>query len=160
MALEKGVNSYVTVAEADIYFADRLDVAAWTEADATQKEQSLITATAVIDDMVFIGVAVSSAQTLAFPRTGEFFDTKLGVSLPLSPAPRRLLVAVMETAYHLLNNDGLLDDNGSVQSLSISSINLTTLKSPSLVPAIAKRSIKPLLDKADASNTRSWWRAN
>ena len=37
MALTKGANSYATVAEADVYFADRLDVAAWTAADETQK---------------------------------------------------------------------------------------------------------------------------
>ena len=48
MALVKGVNSYATVAEADAYFLNRLDVAAWNDADETQKYQSLITATSFL----------------------------------------------------------------------------------------------------------------
>ena len=42
MALVKGINSYATVLEADTYFADRIDVAAWTGGSSDQKGQALV----------------------------------------------------------------------------------------------------------------------
>ena len=49
MALVLGVNSYATVAEANEYFMDRIDVAAWTSADDTMKGQAIVTASQLID---------------------------------------------------------------------------------------------------------------
>lgn len=37
MALEKDVNSFVSLAEAEAYFENRLDVDAWTSATEPQK---------------------------------------------------------------------------------------------------------------------------
>jgi len=158
MALTKGINSYATVEEADLYFGDRLDVAAWTDASPTQKAQSLVTATSVLDDQLWVGTTIDDTQLLAFPRAGYYFDTKLGTQITLdSNVPARVVRATYELAYHLLNNDGLLDNTGSVTALSVSSINLQTIIAPSLIPANVKRLIKPLLIGAGSS---SWWRAN
>jgi hypothetical protein len=158
MALAKGTNSYVTAVEADAYFVDRLDVAAWTSADATQKDQSLVTATGILDSLIWTGVAISESQPLAFPRSGYYFDPRLGIQVTLSnTVPDRIQKATKELAYHLLNNDGILDDNGTVTDLSVSSINLSTIRAPELVPATVKRLVKPLLANAGGS---SWWRAN
>jgi len=158
MALSKNVNSYVTVAEADSYFLDRLDVAAWTNATDTEKAQALVTATAMLDDMNWTGFAVSDAQYLAFPRSGSYFDPRVGLEVLLTEAiPTRISTATYELAYHLLNNDGLLDDTGSVEALNIGSISLQKVKSASRVPAVVKRLIKPLLTNNGVS---TWWRAN
>lgn len=157
MALAKGSNSYATVDEADLYFADRLDVAAWTEADAIQKAQSLVTATSVLDDQVWTGSAVSITQPLAFPRVGSYLDPMLNAYIGLEGTPPRITRATYELAHHLLNNDGLLDDTGSVTNLSVSSINLSTISAPKLIPGNVKRLIKPLLVGGGSNN---WWRAN
>jgi hypothetical protein len=158
MALTKGVNSYATVAEADTYFTDRLDVAAWIAADALSKEQSLITATSLLDDTAWTGVAISQTQPLAFPRSGGYFDPKLGIAVTMTTAvPQRVVTGVIELAYHLLNNDGLLDDTGRVDSLNVGSIQLTKLTNPNRIPFIVKRLIKPLLCNGGAN---TWWRAN
>lgn len=159
MALTKGTNSYATAVEADTYFGDRLDVAAWTAANSTEKDQALITATAVLDDLIWTGTAVSESQPLAFPRAGYYFDPRLGTAVTLSTTavPDRILRATKELAHHLLNNDGLLDDTGTLTDLTVSSITLTRVKAPELIPANVKRIIQPLLLNAGSSN---WWRAN
>lgn len=159
MALVKGTNSYVTVSEADEFFADRLDVAAWTTADAIQKAQSLVTATAALDEMDWVGTAVSESQPLAFPRNGTYFDTRLGFEATLDPlvTPSRIVAATYELAYHFLNNDGLLDDTGSVETLNIGSISLSNVEAPERIPYSVKRYIKPLLR---AGGKNMWWRAN
>lgn len=159
MALSKGVNSYVTVAEADDYFVDRLDVAAWTAADNTQKGQALVTATNTLDTMPWNGTVINASQSLAFPRSGYYFDPRLGqhVTLTSDVMPKRLLQATYELAYHFLNNDGILDDSGVVNDLNIGSISLTTIRAPSLIPATVRRLIKPLLVN---SGSNSWFRSN
>lgn len=157
MALVKGTNSYVTVEEADAYFADRLDVAAWVSAEASTKAQALVTATHMLDDMIWAGYAVSESQPLAFPRVGDYFDTRLGINVQMSPTPNRVEKATSELAYHLLNNDGLLDDTGTVESINIAGISINNIRQASKIPGVVDRLIKPLLQN---SGSNMWWRAN
>ncbi len=157
MALTKGVNSYATVAEADAYFEDRIDVSAWSTADATSKAQSLVTATKLLEDVLWTGTAISESQNLAFPRAGEYFDPRIGTLVTLSGVPKRITEATYELAHHLLTNDGLLDDIGTVDSISIGSINISHSVKPNKFPHIVKTFIKPLQLNRGAS---PWWRAN
>jgi len=158
MALTKGTNSFVSLAEATAYFADRLDVAAWIAATDPVRSQALVTATTILNDLSWTGIAISESQPLAFPRTGTYFDPMVGyeISLPVT-VPSRILTATYELAYHLLNNDGLLDDSGTVSNLGISTISLTIKTNPSTIPPMVQRMIRPLLVNAGANN---WWRAN
>lgn len=159
MALTKGVNSYVTVVEASAYFADRLDVAAWTSASDEDKARALVTATSLLDSIVWTGIAVSEAQPLAFPREGSFFDPRLGFEVAFDTAgtPPRIVTATFELAYHLLNNDGLLDETGSVDSLSIGAISLTNVRNASWMSPTVDRLTKPMRGVASGN---TWWRAN
>ena len=159
MALVKGTNSYVTVAEANTFFADRLDVAAWLAADDASKAQALVTATSVLDDQRWIGTAIGESQPLAFPRSAYYFDPRLGTQIMLdqSVVPDRIVTATMHLAHHLLTNDGLLDDTGQVQDLQVGSVSLTNVTAPSLIPGVVRRLIKPLLVN---SGSHGWWRAN
>lgn len=159
MALVKGTNSYITVAEADIHFADRLDVSAWVDADSVAKAQALVTATFVLEEENWTGTAVSEEQDLAFPRNGEYFDPRLGTIIYLEAAtPKRIEKATAELAYHFLNNDGLLDSTGSIESLEIdSAVKLTKIKAPTRMPDYIRKIIKPLLINSAAN---AWWRAN
>jgi hypothetical protein len=159
MALTKGVNSYVTLKEANSYFLDRIDVAAWTSANDTQKSQALVTATSMLDNLSWIGVAVSDSQTLAFPRLGSYFDPRLGRTVELNSAviPSRISTATYELAYHLLNNDGLLDDTGLVKNISIGEVNLTNVLSANKIPSFIRDLIAPLRVNSGAN---LWWRAN
>jgi len=156
MALTKGVNSNVTVAEADAYFETRLDAAAWTdEQDPDQKVRALCTATQMLDNLDWAGVAVSVDQSLAFPRNGCYFDPRVGANVPMNPTPKRVEVATFELAYHLLNNDGLLDDTGAVTELSAGPIKLSHIVPASKIPLSVKRQINPLLINGGAN---TWYR--
>jgi len=157
MSLTKGTNSYVDVSDGDTYFADKLDVDAWTSASPTQKSQALITATQVLENLDWVGQAVSDTQNLAFPRYGEYFDPRLGCEVWMdgTSTPKRIPTAQMELAYHLLNNDGLLDNTGEVVNLDIGSITLERIIKPALLPDVVRKYINPLLLNR---GSRSVWR--
>lgn len=158
MALSKGINSYSTVLEADTYFAGRLDVAAWTSTDSLTKAQALITATSILDDMSWTGSALVEDQALAFPRTGEYFDPKIGSLMSLGDdVPARIIKASMELAHHLVNNDGLQDDTGSIRRIQVGPITIENNVKPDVLPANVKRLVRPLMVN---SGSHSWWRAN
>lgn len=159
MALIKGTNSYVSIAEANSYFQDRLDVAAWTSSNDVERGKALVTATSILDSLDWTGVAISETQTLAFPRVGSYFDPRVGteVSLDGTNVPTRVIIATYELAYHFLNNDGLLDDTGLVDNIKIGAINLDNIKTANKIPNVVKRFIKPLLVN---KGSNSWWRVN
>lgn len=158
MALAKGVNSYATLAEANSYFADRLDIAAWTEASDENKSKALVTATRYLDELKWAGTAVSATQSLAFPRSGSYFDPKLGIDVDfLTSYPKRLLTATYELAYHLLNNDGLLDDVGAAVDIRVGSIQLSKVTSANKLPKVVDNLINPMLA---SRGSKLWWRAN
>jgi hypothetical protein len=157
MALNKGINSYVTVAESDAYFENRLDSTGWSSVDIALKASSLVTATSILDNLRWTGVAIDSNQPLAFPRVGSYFDPRIGTNVTLSGVPKRIEQATFELANHLLNNENLLDDTGRVLNLNIGTISLSKIQKPNLIPAAVKTIISPLLIN---SGSNSWWRAN
>jgi hypothetical protein len=157
MALIKGTNSYSTVEEADSYFEDRLDASAWVNADEDLKSQALVTATSILDNRNWIGRAISQDQLLAFPRSGNYFDPKTGYNINLSSeVPRRIIKACQELAYHLMNNDGLLDETDSIENITVSTINLTNIQKANLIPSAVKNLIRPL----ESNSNYAWWRYN
>jgi hypothetical protein len=163
MALEKDVNSFATVEEADVYFENRIDVAAWDEAEEDQKARALVTATSLLNELEWSGVAVSETQTLAFPRKEvSYLDPLLGKYVTLDPdtVPRRIIQGALELAYHLLNNDGLLDSSGSVKSITVGPIQLDTILAASVIPAHVLRTIRPLMQSRGSLSSHPWWRAN
>ena len=105
------------------------------------------------------GYAVSDSQSLAFPRIGSYFDPRKGVEVSFDDVdtPEMINRATYEIAYHLLNNDGLLDDTGSVTNVNVGRIKLERVQTAPTIPSFAKRMIKPMLVNAGANN---WWRAN
>ncbi|MDH5182265.1 MAG: hypothetical protein OEX12_00110 [Gammaproteobacteria bacterium] len=160
MALIKNTNAYVDLAEATAYFADRLDAAAWDDTVDAEREKALVTATMMLDNLRWTGQAASDAQLLAFPRIGEYFDPRKGTSVTLTEAevPLRIIKGTYELAYHLLNNDGLLDDTGSVAEIEVDgAVKLKGVRSAPDIPSVVYTTIKPLLENRGIS---TWWRAN
>lgn len=158
MALTVGVNSYISVEDADAILLDRLDVAAWVDASLEQKASALITATALLERETWIGQVVDPLQKLAWPRTnGTYFDARLGQSVNLSGTiPNRIVLATVELAYHLLNNDGLLDSGTSIKNVTIGPISIENIIASPQKSSAASSLIAPLL----RAGGRNWWRAN
>jgi hypothetical protein len=170
MALQKGINSYVTLNEADSYFEDRLDVASWQNAEDELKEQALVSAAYILDDMEWLGQVVKPEQALAFPRTnGVFLDSSRGIrtvftstyefsasdeaETSLGRDIRLVRRATYELAYHLINNDGLLDSSGTVKDIKVGSISIQEIKETSTASLMVRKIIKPMLK----NSSNSWW---
>lgn len=159
MALVKDTNSYVTVAEAELYFQHRLDSLSWSQANNEEKESALVTATSLLDNLRWHGYASTDSQMLAFPRVGQYFDPRAGTQVMLnnSEVPLRIIRGTYEMAYHLLNNSGLMDNTGSVTELMVGAIELKGIKRSSRMPSFVNQFISPLLD---VSSSRTLWRSN
>lgn len=158
MAILKGTNSYLSLDEANTYLSDRLDVAAWQTASDEAKCQALVTATRVLDSLDWTGYVIDEKQPLAFPRIGSYKDPKVGYDVQLGAiVPKRITEATADLAYHLLNNDGLMDDTGGLRDLNVSSISLVGITTANLIPRDVSRKIQPLLLN---NGSRSWWRNN
>lgn len=156
MALTKGVNSNVSLEEANAYFADRIDSDAWVTTDS-RKSQALITATSLLNDLPWSGIVGETAGDNAFPRIGTYFDPRTGRREPLSPTPKRVYTATYELAYHLLLNKNVLDESGGIDDLGISGISLNNIKTPGKISGNVLKIVRPMLIN-NGSNT--WWRAN
>lgn len=157
MALIKGQNSYADLNDARTYFENRIDADAWEEASDLKKEQALVSATQALDNLEWIGTAVDPLQTLAFPRVGFFFDKKIGNEVSLNPTPQRITIACFEMALHLLNNEGLLNSSGNVDSISVGPISLNKIRSSSVIPPMVRNYVKDMLANPVKN---AWWRAN
>jgi hypothetical protein len=158
MALSKGTNSYATVEEADSYFEDRIDADAWDSAEDAEKAQALVTASGLLDEKEWTGTIYDEDQDMAWPRTGAYFDPRLGIYAELTTdVPDRIIKATYELAFHLLNNEGVLDSSSTAETIRISTIELTRISSSSVVPSSINRIIRPLLANRGSN---AWWRAN
>lgn len=81
--LEVGVNSYVSLAEANAYFENYLYSGTWDSTDDDTKEKALITATAMIDSSFrWYGDKTDPEQTLEFPRTSDIVNIGCGNNDP------------------------------------------------------------------------------
>lgn len=119
------MNSYVTVEEADAYFADRGHGDAW--ATVTTKEAMLISATNQIDwFMTFKGTKVATSQPLEWPRYDVLDDNTLEY-LPSTEIPKRLKTAVLEMAFSSIDEDRMADDDmAGLQEVKIGSLKVVS----------------------------------
>lgn len=100
-------NSYLTLQEANDYFASRLHAEAWAAASDPQKEAALIWATRLIDvQVLFNGIATSADQSLAWPRTSMLNQN--GYAILSTVVPRQLKDATAELAFLLIQSDRTL----------------------------------------------------
>lgn len=84
MAIQVGINSYVTLDEAEQYFSGRLYTDEWEQADQTTKEKALLMACRRIERLQFKGIkADPENQILQFPRALP------SVGMPLYPRERQ-----------------------------------------------------------------------
>jgi hypothetical protein len=159
MAIQYKTNSYVTLDEANAYFANRSDSNSWLALNNNQKEDHLVTATNYLEDSVeFVGVAVSTSQPLAWPRVGSYFEPKYGstVALPETEVPDRVKRATFEMALHLIDNPGVLSTSTVVEDITVGSISLREIRNPSKLPHMVRKTLGSLRGGSSGSSP---WRA-
>lgn len=127
MALALNDNSYIDVAGAELYFADRLNTTAWDGATAGDKSASLIQATKAIEAMKFLGTRYDSTQKLSFPRDGIYVD---GILMDATVVPENVKEAVCEYAILMLQEDYTApDDLEAFSEVAVGSIKIKTNRS-------------------------------
>lgn len=148
-------NSYVTVAEADAYFADRPFSETWSGLSAGEKEASLITATRTIEAkitedwskkelpqdatirvlsdlkgdtecyLVWKGIPATTTQALGFPRSG--LTNARGGDLADDVIPNQLKDFQCEVALKVAAEDRTLENAATAQGLSTLTAGPVTL---------------------------------
>lgn len=108
MALQVGVNSYADVGDSITYFLDTLRSSRWTAVDVNTKSAALIDATRYLDRLNWIGTKTSSAQPLAWPRSGVV--DKEGNVVDGGTVPSFIKEATYEVALRLAEDPSIIDN--------------------------------------------------
>lgn len=109
-------NSYITVADADLYFSSRLNSETWD--DSPLQEEALIQSCLRLEQYDYVGVVVTETQVLKWPRMlNDDGDLIRNYAINLVPMPMKQ--AQCELALALLNTGGEAVAAGTVTSLQI-----------------------------------------
>ena len=125
-------NSYVTVAEADAYFATSFGRTAWVSALPANKEIVLIESTRLLDLLVsWKGYVKSDTQALRWPRTyvpnidGRYNGVGTIESyISDSTVPKDIKNAVFELAYSLLSNGGFQASENELSKVKVGPVSI------------------------------------
>ena len=151
-------NSYVTLIDANGYFTNQLGAEAWTSADEDTRAKALVSATRILEELSYSGRVMDVAQVLGWPRVAQYFDPRTG-RLQVTTAdvvPNRIKFACYEQALHILQNPEVLQDNARVESVGVSTVNITNIRPAPRIPMRVKNFLKPLL----VNGTQNWFRSN
>lgn len=103
MTITVGTNSYISIADADAYFAARLYADDWTGTDLF-KERALLMARRLLDQQDFLGWRTLVSQMLAWPRMGI-------PGVPADSVPTAIPDAQCELALAFIRRDLTADDS-------------------------------------------------
>ncbi len=120
MSITVGVDTYVTVLEADVYIEKRPNSASWSALTDAQKESYLLIACEKIDLQRIRGLKYDDAQALEFPRDFELYtDTE-------NEVPTRVKQAqIIEANGYANETSASVDIKNGIKSRSIKSASVT-----------------------------------
>lgn len=154
MALTVGIDSYVTLEEAETYFGNRLYAAEWTGASDPEKEKALKMAARTMMRFNWSGSITSDDQILSWPRQG-MIDAE-GRVIASDAIPQIIKDAQCEVALGMLRDDLTADDgNKSVRKLKAGSVEIEyagQAPAAARAPDIAIDMVKPFLTAQTGAN--------
>ena len=112
-ATANGANadSFMTVAEADAYWATNLYATTWDAGTTANKEKALKMATRILDEKVaWSGTRATSAQALGWGRTDVYWD---GITVESTTVPIQIKNATAQFAGDLLVSNLTANSEGS-----------------------------------------------
>ena len=123
MAITVGTDTFVSLADANAYFGDRLYSTVWTGATDADREKALRMATSTLSRERWAGSITSINQLLAWPRTGTT-DAE-GRPIGTGTIPQPVKDATCELALALLTEDRTADDGSrNVKSVQAGSVRV------------------------------------
>ena len=118
-------NSFVTLDEANNYFATVPESSTWDDKTVDQKKRALISATRWIDSFVYYGDRCDDGQALKFPRNNYQVD---GVELACTKIPNGIKYAQYELARALANDTdaitGTTGKDGNFEKVKLGDIQV------------------------------------
>jgi hypothetical protein len=140
-----GKNAYTTLELADAYFEDRFDADKWASVSDTDKEKALITATAMLEELEWVGTS-QSGQSLSFPRNGVYYNKKTGLDEYLQDeVPVCVVNATCELAYHLVANPGVLNPDTVPPRIKVDVIDIVAAPRIPRIPRHIRQMVSHLL---------------
>lgn len=104
-------DSYISVADADTYHGNNLNVTDWTGASSSDKEKALKMATRLLDERIdWNGSKYTEAQALRWPRSNV--NDRDGYSVSTSEIPTDVTNATAEFAKFLIAGNRVDDSDG------------------------------------------------
>ncbi len=147
-------NSYVTLAETDLFFADLPEADDW-DAVGANKEGWLIRATYRLEQETYQGERTDDDQVLSFPRVGMIID---GIEIDDDVIPVQAKRAQMLYALNLFGQTDPFLDTGleGFKQLEVDVINLVPIENFEAgdLPADISREIAPLRGGTSAHQFR------
>lgn len=128
-------DSYVTVAEADAYFASSANGGVWAPLAEDVKENRLKEATRILDlYYVWNGIKASETQALGWPRKKAYYPD--GTLIPEDIIPVAVKYATFDLALFLYTNNGFTMEDNMLDMVKVGPITVDFLdnKSPSSMP--------------------------
>jgi hypothetical protein len=137
-------DSYITVADADTYHGNNLNVTDWTGASTADKEKALKMSTRLMDERIdWIGEKNTDTQALRYPRAGV--TTPDGYSVETTELPTPITNACAEFAKYLIASDRTGDASGKgITSVGVGSVSLTFDKTDTadVLPSIVSEMLR------------------
>ena len=123
-------NSYISVADANSYFGDRLYTDKWDNASTPNKEKALKWATKLLDQHVaWFGYKPDDDQALRWPRSGIYDRDGYWIDDDIIPEP--IQRATAELAFALLKEDRTqAPDTKGFDSIKVGPIALERIVEP------------------------------
>lgn len=146
-------NSYVTVAAADTYFDERLNVTDWTTLSGDDdKERALIMATRRLDLEEYEGEKTDIAQALKWPRLYATDDD--GEEYDSDTIPMIVQHSTFELALEFLKSDALADTGlDGFEEIQVGPIRVKTRLGEKVgeLPDNVRRWLRPVLISSGSS---------
>ena len=116
--LRQGVNSYVTLSEI------ALEQKEWRELTVEEKDEEVLRATTILDDLPWLGEPLREDQRLAWPRKEfKYMEPRFGkdITVAENTIPQRLKLVIEAIILHNLKNP----DSSDIGSVSIGDISIS-----------------------------------
>lgn len=138
-------NCYVSVSDADDYFAGRFGAEKWLEFDDAPKQALLMTATRTVDTLRFGGQRTVLSQPMQWPRS--FIVDHDGYAVDAHSIPQKFKDAVCEIAFWMWTEEDRFfsdTDLGQIKSYDLPGVKVTAAANAERFPQAASQLLESI----------------